>query len=173
MHSLVHGHSIASHGHVLASPRMYDLTVELFFLGRRRTSYQALVQVASVRPGQGVLDVGCGTGYFARAIAPVVGPAGRVIGIDPSDATIEYATHKAAIIRNCEFQVGAAEALPLPAANFDVVVSSLVLHPLPEHLRLRAVEEMRRVLRPGGRVLIAEARNPSHGVLCLLARAHG
>ena len=175
MHSLVHGkrHPAASHGHVLGSPRTYDFTVELFFLGRRRSSYQALVVAAGIRPGQRVLDVGCGTGYFMRAISGAVGSAGLVIGVDPSGSMVEYARHKAASIPNCEFQVGTAEALPFPGNHFDVVVSSLVLHHLPEHVRLRALEEMRRVLQPGGRILIAEARNPRHGVLGLLARAHG
>jgi ubiquinone/menaquinone biosynthesis C-methylase UbiE len=173
MHSLVHGHSTASAGHVLGSPRMYDFTVELFFLGRRHSSYRALVEAAGVRPGQRVLDVGCGTGYFARAIAAAVGSDGLVIGIDAGDSMIQYARQKAASIPNCEFQVGAAEALPLPGDHFDVVVSSLVLHHLPADLRVRAVEEMRRVLRPGGRLLVAEARNPRHGILSLLARAHG
>jgi ubiquinone/menaquinone biosynthesis C-methylase UbiE len=59
----------------------------------------------------------------------------------------------------------------LPGDHFDVVVSSLVLHHLPQDLRLRAMKEMRRVLRPGTRVLVAEARSPSHGFLNPLARA--
>jgi ubiquinone/menaquinone biosynthesis C-methylase UbiE len=175
MHSLVHGnpHPTASHGHVLASPRMYDFTVELFFLGRRRPSYQALVVAAGVCPGQRVLDVGCGTGYFSRLVARRVGPNGVVVGIDPSESMIQYARQKTASIGNCEFQVGAAEALPFPVDHFEVVVSSLVLHHLPEDLRLRALDEMRRVLRPGGALLVAEARNPGHGVSGVLARAHG
>ena len=166
MHSLVHRkrHPAASHGHVLSSPRTYDFTVELFFLGRRRTSHQALVAAAGVRPGQRVLDVGCGTGYLSRLVARSVGPNGIVVGIDPSESMIQYARRKAASTGNCEFQVGAAEALPFPGDHFGVVVSSLVLHHLPEDLRVRALEETRRVLRPGGALLVAEARNPGHGV---------
>src|SRR5205807_957295 len=75
---------------MLGSPRMYDVTVDLFFLGRRRTSYQVLVGAASVRPGQRVLDVGCGTGYFARIVAHAVSSGGRVIGVDPSESMVEY-----------------------------------------------------------------------------------
>ena len=85
---------------------------------------------------------------------------------------VEYARRKAASIANCEFHVGAAEALPFPVDHFDVVVSSLVMHHVPEDVRLRALEEMRRVLRPEGRILVAGARNPQHGMLGLLARAH-
>lgn len=175
MHSLVHGtqHTGSSHGHVLSSPRLYDFTVELFFLGRRRRSYQMLLAAAGVGPGQHVLDAGCGTGYFARLIARAVGPSGVAVGIDPSESMIEYARRKTGCMRNCQFQVAAAEALPFPGERFDVVASSLVLHHLPEELRLRALEDMRRVLRPGGRLLVAEARDPGHGILGLVARAHG
>lgn len=151
---------------------MYDLTVELFFLGRRHSSYKALVRSCRCSAwATRALDVGCSTGYFARAIAAAVGSAGLVIGIDPGDWMIQYARQKAAAIRNREFQVGVAEALPFPGDHFDAVVSSLVIHHLPEDLRVRAVEEMRRVLRPGGRLLVAEGRNPRHGILSLLARA--
>jgi ubiquinone/menaquinone biosynthesis C-methylase UbiE len=120
-----------------------------------------------------VLDVGCGTGYLSRLIARSVGPNGVVVGTDPSESMIQYARRKTASIANCEFQVGAAEALPFTGDHFDVVVSSLVVHHLPEDLRGRALGEMRRVLRPGGALLVAEARNPGHGVFGLLARAHG
>jgi SAM-dependent methyltransferase len=131
-HRLVRPDLDAGHGHVLASPRTYDFTIELFFLGRRRTSYQALVVAAGVRPGQRVLDVGCGTGYFSRLVARSVGPNGVVVGIDPSESMIQYARQKTASIGNCEFQVGAAEALPFPGDHFDVVVSSLVLTTYPK-----------------------------------------
>jgi ubiquinone/menaquinone biosynthesis C-methylase UbiE len=176
MHSLVHNaaHSAATPGHVLGSPRLYELTVELFFMGRRRSTYRALVAAARIRPGHRVLDVGCGTGYFARIISETVGASGVVAGIDPSEPMIDYARRQATCSAKCEFQVGAAQALPFPDDTFDVATSSLVVHHLPEDLRVRALDEMRRVLRPGGRLLVAEARNPPSASLCgLMARAHG
>ena len=110
MYSIVHRnrHSAARHGHVLASPRTYEFTVELFFLGRRCTSYQGLVAAAGVRSGYRVLNVGCGTGYLSRVVARSVGLKGLVIGIDHSESMIRYASQKTASIANCEFQVGAA-----------------------------------------------------------------
>jgi ubiquinone/menaquinone biosynthesis C-methylase UbiE len=141
-------------------------------LGQRRATYQALVVAAGVRPGQRALDVGCGTGYLARLLAGPVGPDGQVVGIDPSPEMVAYAARKANGAGNLQFQVGTAESLDLPAEHFDVVMTSLMLHHLPEDLRVPALREMYRVLRPGGTLLIAEAQMPRPGVLRMLARLH-
>src|SRR6266536_1123461 len=119
-----------------------------------------------------MLDVGCGTGYFARLLARAVGPDGLVVGIDPSPEMIAYATHKAGRARNCQCRLGTAESLDFPADYFDAVVSSLMIHHLPEDLRVPALREMGRVLRPSGTLLVAEAQVPRHGLLRLLARLH-
>ena len=167
-------HPATTRGHTLGAPRLYDTFVDVFFVGRRRASFQALIAAAGVQPGQRVLDVGCGTGYFAVLLARAVGPEGLVVGIDPSPEMITYASRKAGRVRNCQFRVGTAESLDLPAEHFDVVVSSLVLHHLPEDLRMPALREMRRVLRPGGKLLVAEAQIPRRGLgWRLLARIHG
>lgn len=176
MHSLVHSRSraAATRGHALGSPRQYDFFTEFFFFGRRRATFQALAAAVGIQPGQRVLDVGCGTGYFARLIAARVGADGLVVGVDPSISMLNYARRKAARTVNSEFQIGAAEALQAPDDHFDVVVSSLVMHHLPEDLRLRALQEMRRVLCPGGHLLVAEAQTPRHGLgWQLITRAHG
>lgn len=166
--------SASTRGHTFGAPRLYDIFVDVFFFGRRRATFQALIAAAGVQPGQRVLDVGCGTGYLARLLAQAVGPEGLVVGIDPSPAMIAYATRKAGRARNCQFQVGRAESLDFPAEHFDVVMSSLMLHHLPEDLRVPALREMRRVLRPGGKLLVAEAQIPRHGLgWRLLARMHG
>jgi ubiquinone/menaquinone biosynthesis C-methylase UbiE len=166
-------HPAPTRGHTLGAPRLYDAFVDLFFLGRRRAAYQALVAAAGVRPGQRVLDVGCGTGYWARLLAEAVGPDGLVVGIDPSPEMVAYAARKAPPGGTCRFQVGTAEALDFPSDHFDVVVNSLMMHHLPEDLRVPALREMRRVLRPDGTLLVAEAQVPRHGLgWRLLARLH-
>jgi ubiquinone/menaquinone biosynthesis C-methylase UbiE len=117
MRSLLHGRSNASahtRGHTLGSPRLYDIIANVAFLGRRSATYQALIAAPGVQPGQRVLDIGCGTGYFARLLCRAVGARGLVIGIDASREMIHYANRTRATA-NCQFQVATAEALPFPA----------------------------------------------------------
>jgi ubiquinone/menaquinone biosynthesis C-methylase UbiE len=152
-------HATGTRGHTLGAPRGYDTFVNLFFLGRRRSAFQTLIDAAGVQPGQRVLDVGCGTGYFARLLAQSVGGEGLVVGVDASPEMINYASRQSRA-RNCRFEVGAAESLGFPAEQFDLVVSSLFMHHLPADLQGAALAEMRRVLRPSGTLLIAEAHVP-------------
>ena len=79
---------------------------------------------------------------------------------------IEYARHRAP--GNCTYVVGEAQALDAPDESFDVVVSSLAVHHIPAEERGAAVREMFRVLRPGGRLLIAEYRPPANPLLARL-----
>ena len=162
----------AGHGITIGTPRSYDLSAALFFGGRRR-SYRTLLAAGRLQRGARVLDVGCGPGYFARMLAEAVGPEGSVVGIDAAPEMTEYASRKARRLSNCRFQPGTAEALAFPEAAFDVIVSSLVMHHLPEEGRLRAVREMRRVLRPGGTLLLAEFAIPERGVWRLVASLTG
>jgi ubiquinone/menaquinone biosynthesis C-methylase UbiE len=105
-----------------------------------------------------------------------VGPEGSVVGIDAAPEMIGYATRKARHLPNCRFEPGTADALAFADGTFDVVVSSLVMHHLPEDLRLRAVQEMLRVLRPGGRLLLADfqiGRGPVARLVAALIHARG
>jgi ubiquinone/menaquinone biosynthesis C-methylase UbiE len=165
-------HAAHTRGHTLGSPRAYDAFVNFFFLGRRRATFQSLAHAGDVKPGQRVLDVGCGTGYFAALLADAVGPDGQVVGIDASPEMIEYARRERGRA-NCQFQVGTAESLSLASEQFDVVVSSLFMHHLPADLQPTALAEMQRVLRPGGTVLIVEAQVPRARGWRLFARLHG
>jgi ubiquinone/menaquinone biosynthesis C-methylase UbiE len=166
-------HPSSTRGHTLGAPHVYDAFVSFFFLGRRRASFSTLISAAGVTRGQRVLDVGCGTGYFARLLADRVGADGLVVGVDASREMISYASRKSAAARNCQFEVGTAESLSLPSDRFDVVVSSLFMHHLPADLQDAALAEMRRVLRPGGTLLIAEAHVPEAFGWQLVARVHG
>jgi ubiquinone/menaquinone biosynthesis C-methylase UbiE len=157
MASLIHGSAEpAGRGITIGTPRVYELYAAYLFRGRRRSAFRALLAASGARPGDRVLDVGSGTGYFARLLAGVVGRDGAVEGIDASPEMVAYATRRARRLPNCRFQAGTAESLPHPDGRFDVVVSSFVIHHLPHEVQLPALREMRRVLRPGGSLLVAE-----------------
>ncbi|MDX8053685.1 class I SAM-dependent methyltransferase [Lentzea sp. BCCO 10_0798] len=138
--------------------RAYELLSALAFTGSRRRIFGRLVTLAKVSAGDEVLDVGCGPGYLT-SLAAQAAPDGRAVGVDVSEPMVEEARRKRAGA-NCSFLVGKAEALDLPDASFDVVLSSLAIHHIPEDARAKAFAEMFRVLRPGGRVLIADFQPP-------------
>ena len=130
------------------------------FRGKFWELRQRTVNLASIEVGEQVLDVGCGTGTLAIEVARLVGRAGRVAGIDPGPQQIARARKKAAR-RNVpiEFQVGVIEQLPFPDQTFDVVFSTLMMHHLPAPLKCQGLAEIARVLKPGGRLVIADFKH--------------
>ena len=168
---LLHGDpNPATPGVTLDHGRRYDRFTAAFFLGRRTATFARLAGLAVPATAAGatrtaeaaeadrILDVGCGTGVLTAALAKAAGPRARVTGVDASADMIARAR---ATRPGCAFAVGLAESLDFPDATFDVVTSSLMIHHLPEDLRTNALAEMHRVLRPGGRLLVADYRPPS------------
>ncbi|NUT35314.1 MAG: class I SAM-dependent methyltransferase [Hamadaea sp.] len=155
------GHADDGSGGHITRPRVYEIAGALGFLGQRRRVYDGLVAAAGIRLGDAVCDIGCGTGYLSRRVALAVGPAGRVTGVDPSAPVIAYARRAAP--PNAQFVVAGGEQVPLPDAGFDVVVSSLAIHHIPPQLRGAAMREMARLVRPGGRLFVADFRPPRPG----------
>lgn len=96
-------------------------------------------------------DLGCGTGQLAATLAPCVG---RVIAVDQSRAMLAAARARLPGLTNVELRQGDLEALPIADADLDAAVMSLVLHYVPEPLE--ALREVRRVLKPGGRLLVVD-----------------
>lgn len=114
-----------------------------------------LLALASLAPGERVLDLACGTGLVTLDAARRVGPHGGVLGTDLSGQMIEIARQRAVEqqLSNVTFQRMDAETLDLPDATFDVALCALGLMYLPDPQH--AIQEWRRVLKPGGRVVIA------------------
>jgi len=152
-------------GRVIHMARWYDLFGRVISLGRDKAIRDKLIELAAPRPGENVLDVGCGTGTLAISLEPKVG-TGEVLGIDASREMIEVAKEKAAKSGSgVDFQVGLVEAIPFPDGSFDLVTSSLMLHHLPDDLKRTGLKEVRRVLKPGGRFMAMDLAAPSHSPL--------
>ncbi|MCL5059079.1 MAG: methyltransferase domain-containing protein [Candidatus Thermoplasmatota archaeon] len=118
---------------------------------------------AAIRPGERILDVGCGTGVLTRMALDAAGPGGSAVGIDPASKMIRVARETAARLGNrAEFKVAAIEGLPFPDAGFDVVLSSLMLHHLPPATKRQGLAEVYRVLKPGGRLAVADFARPAN-----------
>jgi len=112
--------------------------------------------LGTLNPGDHVVDVGCGAGIDSFIAARMVGPSGQVVGIDMTPAMLgkARASAEAADVGNVKFREGFGEDLPVSDGWADVVVSNGVLNLMPD--KAVALEQMARVLKPGGRLQIAD-----------------
>jgi ubiquinone/menaquinone biosynthesis C-methylase UbiE len=144
----------AKPGLVLHAAATYDLLIWLITLGQERAFRERMLRLTHLQPGESVLDVGCGTGSLAIAAKRQVGPTGTVYGLDASPEMIARAEKKAGKAGvDIGFKIAFAQSLPYPDAQFDVVLTTIMLHHLPKKARAELAGEIRRVLKPGGRAL--------------------
>ena len=143
----------------------WDLAVDVYerYWGRQLAPAQeSMLTAARIAPAEKVLDVACGTGLVSFAAASAVGPDGRVLGVDLSGQMIEAARRRASerCVTNVDFQRMDAEELEIADGGFDVALCALGLMYFPDPTR--ALHELRRALRPGGRMCVAIWGRRSH-----------
>ena len=160
-------------GRLVRWARLYDVATRVLSFGQLAALHRRIVELAGIRVGERVLDVGCGPGRLAIAAGIAAGTEGETWGIDPAPAMVELAGRRAAQAAvPVRFEVGVIEALPFPDGHLDVVLSSLMLHHLPDELKRRGLRETHRVLRPAGRFLAVDfGADPGEGIghlLCIL-----
>ena len=147
----------------------YERIESVLALGSGRWYRRQALLRAGLVPGMRVVDVGCGTGVLARELLAVVGPSGSLVGVDPSPGMMAQA-HAKGPLPGAEFVEGRAEALPLPDASADFLSMGFALRHIDDvHV---AFGEFRRVLRPGGRVLVLEITRPADVWRRLALRLH-
>ncbi len=151
--------------------KTYDTLVGLMTFGQEQKLRQAVIDLARIQPGERILEVGCGTGSVSLAAKRKAGPASQVAGVDIAPDMIETARRKAIKAGlEIQFQVGRVEAIPFPDGQFDLVLSSLMLHHVHgDEAKQQGMREMFRVLRPGGRLIIVDATQPKNPLLRGLA----
>jgi SAM-dependent methyltransferase len=119
-------------------------------------------ELGRLEPGEHVLDVGCGAGTDSLVAAQMVGPRGRVVGIDMTPEMLDKARRGAEELGagNVEFVEAEAERLPFPDESFDAVISNGVIDLIPD--KDAVFSELCRVLKPGGRIQVADVtiQNP-------------
>lgn len=150
----------------------YDFFTGLVFGGREAQIRSEAIERAGIRPGERVLEVGCGTGTLTLAAKRAAGPDGEVFGVDVAEDMLETARKKSRRASlPVTFERAGIEDLPFPAESFDVILSSLMLHHVQgDELKRRGLAEVYRVLKPGGRLLIVEFQPPASGHLKWLVR---
>jgi demethylmenaquinone methyltransferase/2-methoxy-6-polyprenyl-1,4-benzoquinol methylase/phosphoethanolamine N-methyltransferase len=150
----------------------YDIFTRLAGLGVDRPNSRMVVEMAKIKPGDQVLDVGCGTGNLTLTALKYAGASGSVHGIDASPEMIAVALEKAERSgMPAVFDLGLIEKMPYPDAGFDVVISRLVIHHLPGDLKRQGFAEIFRVLKPGGLFFLADFNLPSNPILARIATA--
>jgi len=140
----------------------YDSYMRKMTFGRERTLRETTVSLAQVKPGDCVLEVGCGTGTLTLAAKRQAGPSGQAFGIDIIPGMIELSQRKAAQANeDVTFQVGSIDDIPFSANQFDAVMCSFMIFHMSETVRRKGIAEIYRVLKPQGRLLVLDLALPT------------
>lgn len=140
----------------------YDLMNDLMSLGMHRLWKRMAVERAALRPGQSVLDLASGTGDLARLMRPMLGAEGRLVLADFSSAMLRRGRNRlvdAGLAHGMHWVLADAQRLPFADASFDRITLAFGLRNVTD--QARALAQMRRVLRPGGRLVVLEFSQPA------------
>ncbi len=149
----------------------YDAFMQEITLGREDVLRDRTIALAQIKPGDCVLEVGCGTGTLSLAAKRQAGPAGQVFGIDVIPGMIEVSQQKAAQANEAiTFQLASINDMPFPENQFDVVMCSFMIFHMSEATRRAGISEIQRVLKPGGVLLILDISLPTEPEAKALAR---
>lgn len=152
---------------------LYDWLAPAMMLGMESRMQRQVIAALDLNGPLAVLDDGCGTGTLTRKIFDAIpgGPGRRVVGVDAAEAMIRIAQRKAGNRNGLQFEATLAESLPHPGGCFDRVVSTLFFHHLHYALKVRALNELWRILRPGGRGVILDVDIPytRFGKICAMS----
>ncbi len=163
MHQQPMTHSIKTRGRTLDhAAAVYDFFEPIFMLGKQAEYDRKLISLLDLTPGMRVLDVGCGTGVLTGAVSEWLDAekGGLAVGIDAAAKMIRVARKKRQS-DTCRFDIAAAEALPYEPGSFDAVVSSLFFHHVDMALKKKSLEEAFRVLKPSGKLVVADMHVPT------------
>jgi ubiquinone/menaquinone biosynthesis C-methylase UbiE len=139
----------------------YDSYMRKITFGRENKLREMTVNLAQVKPGDCVLEIGCGTGTLTLEAKRKAGPTGSVYGIDIIPGMIERSQQKAAQANlDVNFQLGSIDSIPFPENRFDVVICSFMIFHMSEQVRKKGIEEIFRVLKPHGRFMVLDLNLP-------------
>jgi ubiquinone/menaquinone biosynthesis C-methylase UbiE len=129
------------------------------------------VRLAQVKPGDSVLEVGCGTGTLTLTAKRQAGASGKVFGIDIIPGMIEVSQRKAAQAKeDITFQLGSIDDIPFPADQFDVVMCSFMIFHMSKTTMHKGIIEVYRVLKPQGRLLVLDLALPTQPLQRFIAQ---
>jgi ubiquinone/menaquinone biosynthesis C-methylase UbiE len=149
----------------------YDAFMKKTTLGREHAMREITVGLAGVKPGDSVLEIGCGTGTLSLTAKQKAGSSGKVFGIDIIPGMIEASQRKAAQAKiDITFQLGSINDIPFSENQFDVVMCSFMIFHVSDGVRRKGFTEIHRVLKPNGRLLIVESALPTQPIPRTIAK---
>jgi len=144
----------------------YDRLEKILGLGTGSWYRRQALMRAGLQPGMEVVDVGMGTGLVAKEVLKITGEPQRLVGVDPSPGMMEQAHFDQPV----ECRIGRAEEIPVPSASADFLVMGYALRHIADFAA--AAAEFRRVLKPGGRLLLLEITRAEGRMTNLLLKAY-